>query len=352
MRHPLDGAEAITTKSEALVRLQMGLKQMKIATKLLTLLLGVGILPLLFMGWIVLEKSGAALSNQAFAQLESLRDVKKLEVERYFNRLHSQMVTFSENRMVVTSLRQLKQVHSGFGMENQVNPSSLPTLKQSLKRFYINNFNQEYRRRNDGQDSGLDGKLGFLEETTIALQYHYLLMDSNPIGEKNLLDKAGDQSTYTRIHEVYHPSFRNYAKEFNYSDLYLIDSETGHIIYSVSKGIDFGTSLRSGLFSESPFAAVFQHAADAQDKDAVSMSDFSLYPAAFNEPVLFIASPVVEGGSTIGVVAFQINSDGLNQIMNERSGMGETGETFLVGPDHLMLSDSITDSQNRSVVAS
>jgi len=38
--------------------------------------------------------------------------------------------------------------------------------------------------------------------------------------------------------------------------------------------------------------------------------------------------------------------------MLERSGMGETGETYLVGPDRLMRSDSYIDPENHSIKAS
>ncbi|MEE8577993.1 MAG: methyl-accepting chemotaxis protein, partial [candidate division Zixibacteria bacterium] len=41
-----------------------------------------------------------------------------------------------------------------------------------------------------------------------------------------------------------------------------------------------------------------------------------------------------------------------NRIMSERSGMGRTGETYLIGPDCLMRSDSFLDPVGHSVVAS
>ena len=35
---------------------------------------------------------------------------------------------------------------------------------------------------------------------------------------------------------------RNFAEEFGYQDVYLVDSENGDIVYSLRKRIDFGTS--------------------------------------------------------------------------------------------------------------
>ena len=48
----------------------------------------------------------------------------------------------------------------------------------------------------------------------------------------------------------------------------------------------------------------------------------------------------------------QISLEAINAIMQQREGMGRTGETYLVGPDKLMRSDSFLDPANHSVKAS
>ena len=42
----------------------------------------------------------------------------------------------------------------------------------------------------------------------------------------------------------------------------------------------------------------------------------------------------------------------INRIMKERAGMGESGESYLIGQDLLMRSDSFLDPDNHSVNAS
>src|SRR5690606_16790889 len=54
----------------------------------------------------------------------------------------------------------------------------------------------------------------------------------------------------------------------------------------------------------------------------------------------FIAAPVVRDGVVLGVLAFQMPIGRINQVMQSAVGMGESGETYLVGADHLMRSDS------------
>ena len=52
------------------------------------------------------------------------------------------------------------------------------------------------------------------------------------------------------------------------------------------------------------------------------------------------------------IVALQLPLDKVNAIMGVRAGMGETGETYLVGPDKRMRSDSFLDKEGHSVAAS
>ncbi len=44
--------------------------------------------------------------------------------------------------------------------------------------------------------------------------------------------------------------------------------------------------------------------------------------------------------------------DDINAIMHQRDGMGQSGETYLVGSDKRMRSDSFLDPKSRSVQAS
>ncbi len=69
--------------------------------------------------------------------------------------------------------------------------------------------------------------------------------------------------------------------------------------------------------------------------------DFGPYAPSGNEPASFIGAPIHDhSGQTVGVVALQIPLDQINEIMQEYAGMGDTGETYLVGQDLLMRSDS------------
>ena len=61
------------------------------------------------------------------------------------------------------------------------------------------------------------------------LQYSYIAENPNPTGQKHLLDAPSDGSTYSQVHQRYHPIIRNFLERFGYYDIFLVDDETGSI---------------------------------------------------------------------------------------------------------------------------
>jgi len=87
-------------------------------------------------------------------------------------------------------------------------------------------------------------------------------------------------------------------------------------------------------------------------KKGTSITDFEIYKPHNNSPALFAGAVVKRSELVGGIVVIYISMEMINEIMMERSGLGRTGETYLVGSDGLMRSDSFLDPANRSVGAS
>ncbi len=137
-----------------------------------------------------------------------------------------------------------------------------------------------------------------------------------------------------------------YTDEYGYYDLFLINT-SGDIVYTAAKEGDFGLNVLDSQLSGSPLADVYRKASSA-----VSMVDFKWYSIS-QEPACFVGVNIYDQkDQKTGVLVFQISLKCINAIMQERTGMGETGETYLVGEDNLMRSDSYLDPENHSVEAS
>jgi methyl-accepting chemotaxis protein len=142
--------------------------------------------------------------------------------------------------------------------------------------------------------------------------------------------------------------FEMYIREYEYYDLFLIRPE-GDIFYSVERESDFGTNLLNGPYADTGLAKLFRKVLDT---GRPGMADFEPYVPSNREPAAFIAQPLLSDGKIVLVVGLQLSIDAINQIMMKRTGMGRTGETYLVGSDNLMRSDSFLDPRYHSIKAS
>ncbi|MEW6665069.1 MAG: methyl-accepting chemotaxis protein [Thermodesulfobacteriota bacterium] len=324
----------------------------RLGTKLLVVFLAVGVIPFAAIGTISLLKAGSAIEKQAFAQLEGMRDVKKSQVLRYLETIQNQIITFSEDRMIVDAMAQFREAFRSYRHENKITPEELERMRVELSAYYTGEFSAEYGKQNNGKTPDVERYFGKLGDDAVTLQYPYIRANKNPLGSKHRLDRAPDASLYSTLHGKVHPIIRNYLEKFGYYDVFLVDSDTGNIVYTVFKEVDYATSLMSGPNAQTSIGEVFRKANAARGKDAVVLSDFAQYFPSYEAPAAFVASPVFNGGNKIGVVVFQFPIDTLNTLMKDRSGMGKSGETYLVGSDKLMRSDSYLDSTHHSVVAS
>ncbi len=320
--------------------------------KLLVAFLCVGTIPFAVMVIVSLHKADTALSEQAFAQMKSMRDVKKGQVLNYLQTIKDQVLTLSEDRMIVMAMSQLSHAFDSFQSENIIGSNDIAGLRNQLAVYYNNDFSASYREQNSGKSPAVDGIVRQLDGSAVALQYHYIKANPNLLGSKDALARATDKSQYSQLHEQYHPIIRSYLQKFGYYDIFLVHPETGKIVYSVFKELDFATSLIDGPYAGTNFAEAFRKANAAITADTVVFTDFKQYFPSYEAPAGFVASPIFRDGQKLGVLIFQFPIDNLNAIMKERAGMGETGETYLVGSDLLMRSDSYLDPDHHSVTAS
>jgi len=155
-----------------------------------------------------------------------------------------------------------------------------------------------------------------------------------------------ESESYQTVYRNRLSGLKTFMKIFDFHDIYLIDLQ-GNVLFTIAKEADFGENLRNGRLKESGLAKAFR-----EGKKRTTLTDFEWYEPS-NEPSSFLSTPLYDDSDRlIGVAAFKISLDETNAIMNERVGMGETGETYLIGPDKLMRSDSYLDQVGHSVRSS
>lgn len=155
---------------------------------------------------------------------------------------------------------------------------------------------------------------------------------------------------YQKIWQEYGGNLFNYMKMYGYYDIFIICAKHGHVMYTAAKESDLGANLSHGSLRESGLGKLWARIVSTEKP---AFQDFSPYAPSNNDPAAFIGYPVFgPDGNLESVVALQLSLKAINEIMQQRDGMGKTGETYLVGPDKLMRSDSYIDPKGHSVNAS
>jgi len=174
-----------------------------------------------------------------------------------------------------------------------------------------------------------------------TLQAAYITDNPHPTGEKHLLDRADTGSAYDEVHALYHPWFRKLQQDQGYYDVFLFDTE-GNLVYSVFKELDYATNFKAGggKWAATDLGEVFREAMTITTHEKVAFEDFAPYGPSYDAPASFIAHPVRDGDKTVGVLAFQMPVDRINELMRHDLGLGETGELALIGEDRLMRNDT------------
>jgi len=287
------------------------------------------------------------LSDRVQNHLIAIRETQKAQVESYFQMLINQIQLYARTQDIVEAMRgkTFPQFAQGVTASSATMPdSSITQYRQALAKYYHNDFTKEYDISNVEVVTDLKPILNQLDDNSVALQYHYIVANPNPVGTQSELSAAQDASSYTDWHRIHHQQMKALKSYSEAEDILLVDSETGMIIYSINKAVDFATSLIDGPYANTLLGEVFQKA-NQSARDEVSLVDFSAYLPAYNNQMAFLGTPIFDGENKIGVLIFQLASDGINDIMTygkawpfEESGI--TGETYLVAADGTMRSES------------
>ncbi len=168
------------------------------------------------------------------------------------------------------------------------------------------------------------------------LQDSYINKNPFPIGKKGAFLNADDGSDYSHTHRQYHPVFSNMIEARSFHDLFLLDPQ-GNLVYTVNKEQNFATNILTGNLKDTQLAQIFKNINNHPQTATMHYTDFIQYKT----PVSFIGISVFDSEHQyLGVLIFQLPIEPLNKIMQVTAGMGDSGETYLVGRDQLMRSDS------------
>ena len=279
----------------------------RIGVKLVTAFLLIGLLPLLISGFLSLKKASDSLESASFNQLTGVREIKKSQIESYFTERKGDL------EVLVKTVNTIQD--EAFNSLNAIQANKKQAVEQLAKQWQTDIAAQQSR-----------------SICTKAMQHYKTFLDSGY--------KSPELKRFTSIID-------GFIQATGYYDFFVIDMD-GTVVHSQAKEKDYKTDLVNGQYKDSGLAEAFAKAKQGQ----TVLVDFRPYAPSNDEPAAFLAAPILSNGKQTGVVSLRISMESIQSIMDEREGLGKTGESYLVGPDLLMRSNSFFDLENHSVKAS
>ncbi len=318
--------------------------------------LSVGLAPLVILSVVSLWVSSSIVSDKVGQNLDAIKANKIVAIENYADAIVNQVITESSDPNLAINMVKLVEgfdsiTSQGLSEDSVAITSDFSSLKQSLSQYYDGQFLPQYNQMNSGESLNTQALLNALNKEAIVLQHAYIQANPAPLGSKHEMYRSSLNSAYDDSHELLHKTFKPYLEKFGYYDIFLVDVK-GRVVYSVYKELDYATNLIDGSYADSGLGEAFQKSLSLSAADDYVLIDYAQYTPSYEAPASFIASPIMLGDTRIGSLIFQMPLDTISQVMSERRGLGQTGESYLVGQDNLMRSDSIKFPEEFSVDAS
>lgn len=287
-----------------------------------------------------IEQSKSAIHNKVEQQLIAARDLKKAQIEDYFSLIENQMVIASSNPWIHQAAAEFRSAFFDYPLQ-----TGGEIDHAAINSYYNDEFDRVYQESNNGQSADTAQLINRLSDNALFLQQDYIARNNHPLGSKDNLNSVGNNSVYDQLHQQYHPALRKFLKTYGFYDIFIVEPDSGHVVYSVFKELDFGTSLLNGPYKESGLAEAFKAGMKLSGADQTVLIDFKPYLPSYEAAASFIASPIMLDGERNGILIFQMPIDGINAIMTnngkwQETGFGESGETYLIGQDGLLRSQS------------
>ncbi|WP_428244053.1 methyl-accepting chemotaxis protein [Gynuella sp.] len=316
---------------------------MRIGNKLTIALAGLSTIAVIsaaaIIGWSAIARIDDGLREARLQQMNLSQNSASRMLKNFTKASSDQILSYSQDSNVLKAMNNLKSSFTSYGplMARKQSPE---LLKERAEDFYRNTFTNAYNQLNPNSPLDLNALISSFADETFAVHAQYIANNPNPLNDKEAMDDSGDGMSYTRAHLKFHHNFRGYKERFDFDDIYLINPENGYIVYSVEKKIDYGTSLFTGPFKNSPLAQAVNQAVSG-NPGQVYFADFVPYVPNLNLPSSFIATQLVNDKQELeGILAFQLSTDHINSLVTfehnwKGAGLGNTGEVVMVGPDNL-----------------
>lgn len=301
------------------------------------MLLTVSVVSVLTAGAVGYVSGTTSLRNAEYQRLTQLRESRAREITSFYTGITDAASIVTHGTQSIAAVNEFSRAFA----ELQQTPLP-PGAEQAVSKYYETIFGPALAKR-----TGQDVDASLFKPTSNAqtyLQYEYTVPAQGNFDASIKVLSAGDASAWSATDARYQPFFADLTKRFSFDDAMMLDTQ-GNIVYTAYKGIDLGANVFRAPYNSTLLAETYRQALQATSVDQTFVTDFERYAPANGRPTQWVLSPIGRDGVIAGVLALQLSLDEINNVMTGQGrwvedGLGQSGETYLAGPDKLMRSVS------------
>jgi class 3 adenylate cyclase len=314
------------------------LRSISLQSKLLAAILALVLSAIAVVAWLGYTSARDSLRASALAQVQSMQRAKSGAVSSALEAARNEVLALSAMPQVGAAASELLAAYRG------LDGAALTAAERAaVTDFYAKEFTPAIDAR-----LGVDSPDGaYLPKSAAGwyLQHRYIATGARPYTGSAELVSAADDSAYGRALAKLRPELGETVRRLGFDNILFTDPETLEVFFSFKASTVLGTSLADGPYASSHLAEAARGLRRSQNIDDYKLSDFEFYRPAMGTPRAFISTPVFDGNRLVAIMSLRLPMDSIEKALfgtrdGKPGGIGRTDETYLVGPDLTMRTDS------------
>jgi class 3 adenylate cyclase len=314
------------------------LRSISLQSKLLAAILALVLSAIAVVAWLGYTSARDSLRASALAQVQSMQRAKSGAVSSALEAARNEVLALSAMPQVGAAASELLAAYRG------LDGAALTAAERAaVTDFYAKEFTPAIDAR-----LGVDSPDGaYLPKSAAGwyLQHRYIATGARPYTGSAELVSAADDSAYGRALAKLRPELGETVRRLGFDNILFTDPETLEVFFSYKASTVLGTSLADGPYASSHLAEAARGLRRSQNIDDYKLSDFEFYRPAMGTPRAFISTPVFDGNRLVAIMSLRLPMDSIEKALfgtrdGKPGGIGRTDETYLVGPDLTMRTDS------------
>jgi methyl-accepting chemotaxis protein len=281
----------------------------------LVALITMSLVPLGVLGVAMYQSAVEAIRGEAFEKIGLASRLTGNALRGHFESLASELRLVSGSSDLRNSANALVEGFEELSLE----PTDEDRIRRGLESYYNTLMAGSTKEAADPAAAARAIVAGY-KDNALILQELYVRANPNLSTAKSLLDDADDGSAYSTAHRSLHPFLRSLKERLSLTDILLADAMTGRVIYSVTKGSDFGGSLDSEALRNSGPSRTWSSITNNQTMEQIACADYLPYPPLGGKEIFTLACPLPnEMGKPREVLLFLVGIDHIDENISDQS---------------------------------